>query len=177
MAARTPTPGGGSAAAGTSAMGVALGEMVFAYSMSGTAPSGLLAEPKNELTKVRARLVELVTEDTAAYDRVRDAQRARRASPGEASAQRSWEAAVRAAAEVPLETATASARAIALLESHRGEVKATFASDLVTALALLRAGKEGAVANVATNLEDLQQAGLPVGDLVAGLERLRTERP
>jgi glutamate formiminotransferase/formiminotetrahydrofolate cyclodeaminase len=176
IAARTPTPGGGSAAAGAAGMGVALGEMVLAYSMSASNPTGALLGPRAELSKLRARLVQLVDEDSEAYEAVRAAQRARKASPQDGGAQRAWEQAVRQAASVPLETARTATRAITILESLRTEVKATVTSDLVTALALLRAGREGALANVAINLEDLRQAGLPVGDLSAEMERFRTER-
>jgi glutamate formiminotransferase/formiminotetrahydrofolate cyclodeaminase len=177
LAARTPTPGGGSAAAAVAALGAALGGMVFAYSMPASGPSGALAAPHRELLEARALFLTYVDRDAQSYDGVRTAKKGLKANPSDPHLQRNWEAAVRNAAEVPLETARHAARLITLMETHRSETNVHVGSDLVTALALMRAAREGALANVATNLDDLKGAGLPVADLLAEVEHLRSHPP
>lgn len=176
LAARTPTPGGGSAAAATGAFGTALGEMVLAFSMPVAGPAGPLAAPHAELGALRTRFLALIDEDASAYERVRAARRHRKDHPEDPGGERAWAEAVRGAAEVPLETARTADRAMGLLERHRSETKASVASDLVSALALLRASRDGALENVAVNLDDLRERGLAVGDLAAELDRLRGPR-
>ena len=173
LAARTPTPGGGSAAAAAGALAGALGEMVLAYSIDPKAPDATLGEIRDALTAGRRRFLSLVVEDAAAYESVRSARRARKERPGEAPAEAAYLAAVRGAAAVPLETARLAEELAVRLESIRGRTKPALASDLVTALALFRAATEGALANVATNLDDLRAAGAPTAEVEAELARLR----
>jgi glutamate formiminotransferase/formiminotetrahydrofolate cyclodeaminase len=177
LAARTPTPGGGSAAAAVAALGAALGAMVLAYSLPAENPSGPLVAVLGVLESERRELIGLIDADADAYEAVRATRKAVRAAPAAPEVGRAWEEALRRAAEVPLATARRAERLLELLETHRHATKPTVGSDLVTALALLRAAKEGALANVATNLDELRGKGLPVGDLTAELERLRGRAP
>lgn len=161
LAARTPTPGGGSAAGAAGAMGAALGEMVVAYSNPAETPHPDLSAAGRQLSELRSALVRAIDDDSASYEAVRAARRRRRETPNDPAAQSAWEAALLRSAEVPLGTARVAHRATAQLEAIRSKVKPTILSDLVTALALLRACAEGALANVTINLEELTKAGVP----------------
>lgn len=173
LAARTPTPGGGSASAAAGAFGAALGEMVVAYSNPAAAPVDELVAAAKELATVRAALIAGIDTDSASYEAVRAARRARKEAPeGDPAALGAFEAALRRSAAVPLETARAAGRAIALLERIRPRVKPSIASDHVTALALLRAAREGAAANVAINLEELERLGWAAPELRSALAEI-----
>ncbi|HKV89719.1 MAG TPA: cyclodeaminase/cyclohydrolase family protein, partial [Thermoplasmata archaeon] len=74
-------------------------------------------------------------------------------------------AAVRRATAVPLATARTARAASHRLQALRAKVRASIASDLTTALALLDAAATGALANVAINLPDLAAAGGDTGPI------------
>jgi glutamate formiminotransferase / formiminotetrahydrofolate cyclodeaminase len=177
LAARTPTPGGGSAAAAAAAMGAALGQMVVAYSSPADGSDPELAETARFLDTERRALLEGIDEDSASFEAVRTARRYRKEHPDDPAAAESWAKALRRSAEVPLSTAQRARGVAERLERVRGKVKPTIASDLTTALLLLRAGADGALANVQINLEDLAKANLPHDDLAAELARLRGAAP
>jgi glutamate formiminotransferase / formiminotetrahydrofolate cyclodeaminase len=169
LAARTPTPGGGSASAAATAMGAALGQMVLAYSASaGDEPVSGAAQ---RLGDARSRLLSLVELDSQAYADTVAARRAAKADPGPA-AEQAWTSAIRHAAEVPLETARLAedcAKDLRALEEH---VRPYMKSDWTVALGLLTAGRDGAAANVAINLDDLRERRAEVADLEAALRDL-----
>lgn len=173
VAARTPTPGGGSVAAVAGALGASLGEMVVAYSTPAHhAPAPSLEALAAELREGRARFLELADADTAAYESVRSARRGWKATPDQPGAQRTFLDALRHAAEVPLDTARLARRLVGRLEAQREQTNAALGSDLVSGLHLLRAAADSALANVSINLTDLREAGMPVADLETELERL-----
>jgi glutamate formiminotransferase / formiminotetrahydrofolate cyclodeaminase len=176
LAARTPTPGGGSAAAAAGALGAALGEMVLAYSIDPAKPVEDLVATQTALRAGRARMHALVEEDSTSYEAVRTARRGRKEHPGDAEAEAGYRSALRGAVAVPLETARLAQDLSVRLESVRTRTKAALASDLTTALALFRAATEGALANVAINLSDLATLGEPTGDVAAEIDRLRPAR-
>ncbi|HKN06568.1 MAG TPA: cyclodeaminase/cyclohydrolase family protein [Thermoplasmata archaeon] len=176
LAARTPTPGGGSAAGVVAALAAGLGEMVLAYSIDPAKPADDLVAVRSILTEGRHRFLELADEDSRSYDAVRQTKKARKDRPNDASAQEAYLHAVRGAAEVPLETARKAVELAGKLDNVRARTRAALASDLVTSLALFRAATEGALANVAINLEDLKAAGQPVEDLESEVARLRPAR-
>ena len=153
-------PGGGSAAALAAAMGAALVSMVAKLS----AKKAKTVEDREVLTslvpefdQLAARLLELSQDDIDAYRAVIDARKS--AAPAAARA-RTYER----AAEVPLETATAVSRAIALLPEVSRRSWEMTASDLAVGSELLQAGLSGALGNVAINLPELQ------GDAAARIE-------
>ncbi len=173
VAARTPTPGGGSAAAIAAALGTALGEMVIAYSTPlKQSPSAALAALAKELTASRGTFLELANADTAAYEAVRSARRERKSHPDDPAAQKAFVAALQKAVEVPMDTARLARRTEGRLEAHREQTNPALGSDLVSGLALLRAAAESALSNVSINLADLRAEGLPVADLEAERDRL-----
>ncbi len=175
LAARTPTPGGGSASAVVAALASALGEMVLAYSLDPAKPDGELAELARSLTDARSRFLLLADEDAASYEAVRTARRARKTAPDDPRAEAGYRAALRHAADVPLDTARTAHALAGRLASVRARTKAALSSDLATALACFRAAVEGALANVAVNLDDLRAAGEAVAPLEREIAELRAE--
>jgi len=176
LAARTPTPGGGSAAGVVGALAAALGEMVLAYSIDPTKPAEDLVDVSAALTAGRRRFLELADEDARSYDAVRQSKKFRKEHPGDPAGQEGYLKAVRGAAEVPLETARRAVELAERLAGVRERTRAALASDLVTSLAMFRAATEGALANVAINLDDLKAAGEPTTDLDTEVARLRATR-
>jgi glutamate formiminotransferase / formiminotetrahydrofolate cyclodeaminase len=173
VAARTPTPGGGSVSAVAAAFAAALGEMVLAYSIDRTHPQPELVAVRALLTENRTRLLLFADEDSRAYDKVREARKSIKEKPGDPAGQQRLLVALRSAASVPLETARLTHELGARLESVRAQTNALLVSDLITALALFRAATEGALANVKVNLDDLRAAGDPVASLEAEVARIR----
>ncbi len=173
LAARTPTPGGGSAAALAGALGAALGEMVLAYSIDPAKPPDELTATRDKLDAGRRRLLVLVDEDARSYEAVRGARRARKEKPGDAATETGYRSALRGAAAVPLETARLAHDLSESLDAVGPRTKAALASDLTTARALFRAAGEGALANVAINLSDLKAAGEATDTFEAEIARLR----
>ncbi|MCI4365530.1 MAG: cyclodeaminase/cyclohydrolase family protein [Thermoplasmata archaeon] len=173
MAARTPTPGGGSASAATAALAAALGEMVLAYSSDPARPDAELSSLGASLTDSRRRFLALVEEDAQSYEDVRSARKARKAAPGPVADQ-AYVQALQRAAEVPLSTARLATDVARRLAVVRSRTKPALESDLVTALALFRAAAEGALANVEINLIDLKAARASTEAMEQETARLRT---
>ena len=169
LAARTPTPGGGSAAAAAGAMGAALGEMVMSYSAERDDPAPSAA--REHLSTARSRFLALVEEDSQAYAGTVVARKLTKAEPGPESEQ-AFTAAIRHAAEVPLETARLAWDCARELREVADHVRPAMKSDWTTALALLNAGREGAAANVVINLDDLRQRKADTNDLEGALRAL-----
>ena len=167
-AADSPAPGGGSAAAVSGSLAAALVAMVCRLSLG----RDDLAVSEEELQatlaaaeRLRGRFLELVDEDTAAFNAVMDAVRMPKAGEPQRSARSAALAqATLAAAAVPQETLTASAQILTLAGALVGRANPAAASDLGVAVELARAAAEGALLNVAINL-----GALPPGDEVAEL--------
>lgn len=157
LAAPTPAPGGGSAAAAAGAMAAALGEMVAGLGApreAGAEVAERLARLKDEFATVRAEFQRLADRDAQAYTAVVAARRLPRGHPTEAATrERAVAAALEMAAETPLATAVAAARMGEKLRELGARAKAATASDQSTAAALARAAREGALANVRANLD------------------------
>ena len=163
VAAASPAPGGGSAAALAGSVAAALVAMVCRLSVG----RDDLATTADELAKtldaaegLRRRLLELIDEDTAAFDAVMIAVRLPKAEEAQRVARvAALERATLAAAAVPLETLTAAARTLALAGALVGRANPAAASDLGVAVELARAAAEGALLNVAINLGALPPGG------------------
>ena len=158
----SPTPGGGSASALAGAAGAALLAMVAAMpkNRASTADDAGLLQAAG--TRCRARsdaLLDLVDRDSEAYDAVVAAYRLPKASEHENAARKTRiQAAMKKAAETPLETMRHASEALveAPLIARLGNANA--ASDVVVAIELLLAAARGARANVEINLESLDSA-------------------
>jgi formiminotetrahydrofolate cyclodeaminase len=151
-----PTPGGGTAAALSAAMGAALAEMCAALTLPKEkyATSHDAVRPiAGAARRARQEFLWLAREDSEAYDAVVAA----RSLPRETDAQRSARArrmaeSTRLAAEVPMRTARAAFRLLATLPDLAAKGNPNVASDAGTAALLLEAATQAALVNVAINL-------------------------
>lgn len=156
LAAPTPAPGGGSAAAAAGAMAAALGAMVAQLS----AKKKSLAQHHPRLGALAGRfaglqseLLRLADRDAEAYGAVVAARRMPAESAADAAARgRALAAANELAAEIPLATAVCARQLEAELAALRPIANPATASDLDTAAALAAAALGGAAANVRINL-------------------------
>jgi methenyltetrahydrofolate cyclohydrolase len=165
LASTAAVPGGGSAAALSGAMGAALLSMVAKLSARKAKAEGdreALARLVPELDQLVTRLLELSQDDVDAYRAVIEARKS--GAHGEALA-RAYER----AADVPLATAAAAARGLALVAEVSMRAWEMTASDLAVGSELLETGFHGALGNVAINLPEL------TGDAAARVERAYRE--
>ena len=157
-----PTPGGGSASALAGATGAALLAMVAAMpkNRASTAEdAGLLQAAGTRCGKLSDALLDLVDRDSDAYDAVVAAYRLPKNSDDEKAARKTGiQAAMKGAAETPLDTMRYAAEALeaAPIVGRLGSANAS--SDVVVAIELLSAAVRGARANVEINLESLDDA-------------------
>lgn len=170
VASASPAPGGGSAAALAGSVAAGLVSMVCRLSLGRddiAASDEEIDETLVQSERLRRRLLELVDEDTAAFDAVMDAVRMPKAEESERAARgEALTRATLAAAAVPLETLAAARQTLQLATRLAGRANPGAASDLGVAVHLARAGAEGALLNVAINL-----SALPDGDAVGELRR------
>ena len=157
LAARTPTPGGGGAAAVTGAMAAGLVAMAARFSAPRLPGAGELADQADEL---RRRLAQLAEEDAQAYAAVLEALRLpREASQREVQRQE----ALLGAALVPLEIAGIGAR-VALMAARLAETgNPNLRGDAVTGAVLAAASARSAACLVDINVR--------LGGLDPGLSR------
>jgi formiminotetrahydrofolate cyclodeaminase len=141
LAAATATPGGGSAAAASAAMGAALGAMV----------SRLTRNDANGFEDDRRFFTEAVSRDAEAFEQVMKAYKLPKEERGP-----HVEEALHGAALVPLEVLE---RACALLQRlEQLQVPARMASDLKVAKLLTTAAQMGMLENVRVNLQNIHDA-------------------
>jgi formiminotetrahydrofolate cyclodeaminase len=160
VSAPTPTPGGGSAAAFSGAMGTALLVLVASLPKTrhGTPDDReALDAAARALMPLRDHLAALVDEDTAAYDAVVGAYRLPKGTEGEKRGrEEAIQVALRRATDVPLDVmraVEASARESVAVARHGNPSAAT---DAGVGLQLLRAASAGASLNVKVNLAQLR---------------------
>ncbi len=167
LASDAPAPGGGSAAAAAGAFGAGLLAMVVRltlgkekYRESWETLEALL--PK--LDEARRRLLELVDEDSKAYDAIVAARRLPKENDAEKAARKkAIDEATILATTVPMQTAFFGERALGVASTvgERGNPNA--ASDAWVAALLLSAAVDGALANVRINLGSVVDPGLKPG--------------
>ncbi len=119
----------------------------------------------------------MVDEDARSFDLVQAARKAARAAGASPESLQRESEALHHAVEVPLETARLARHAEERLSEIAPKVKPTIASDLLSARALLRAAREGALANIAVNVEDLRKGSESVETYQAEVERLSRPVP
>ncbi|MBN1514691.1 MAG: cyclodeaminase/cyclohydrolase family protein [Phycisphaerae bacterium] len=158
LADRTPTPGGGSAAALAGALAAALARMVGAYSV-GRKPDGEHSETLqslcDQLAQADGMLRRLMDEDAAAYEALSAAQRAKRQGHDEPSAR---EQAVGVALAVPLETAAVAGSALTVMQQLLARANPHLLSDLGVAAVLADACVRAAAYSVRVNAPLLENA-------------------
>jgi len=148
LAAKTPTPGGGSAGALAGAVGSALGVMATRFSGAG---------PEADLEALRREFAELIDRDSEAYSRFDAALKLPKGSDAEKKARSAamQEAAV-GAARVPLEGIGRCGRALDLLAAFAPQCTKHLASDLASGAILLQAAARVMVQNVVINLGSIR---------------------
>ena len=167
VASANPVPGGGSVAAHAGALAAALTQMVTGLTIGKKKYAAVEAEMKEAALKAVAlgnTLASLVKRDAEAYSLVSEAHKLPK-EPADAAARRS-EAVTNAllkAAEVPLETARASAEvaAIAALVAEKGNTNAV--TDAGVAALLAEAACKGADYNVRVNVSALEDPARGAG--------------
>ena len=167
LASDSPAPGGGSASAATGALGAALVAMVVRLTLGKEKyrASWQDLEPlASRLEGARVRLLELVDEDTKAFDAVVAARRLPKDTP-EAVAGRAHavDEANLLATTVPMQTAFFAHEGLktAPLVLEKGNPNA--ASDAWVAALLLHGAVLGALANVRINLPGVNDSNLSRG--------------
>jgi formiminotetrahydrofolate cyclodeaminase len=160
LSASTPAPGGGAAAALSSAMGAALLAMVGALPKTRTgspAERQTLEGAREAVDRLQRALTDAVDADAAAYEAVVSAYRLPKGTDAErgeraAAVQHAFERAV----DVPLHVMRLSLQAMEHAERMAPAAHRPAASDLLAGTLLLHAGFEGARLNVEANLESLK---------------------
>ncbi len=158
LADRTPTPGGGSAAALAGALAAALARMVGAYSVGKTPDGRHVATVQSlcdQLAQADGMLRRLMDEDAAAYEALSAAQRAKRQGRDEPSAH---EQAVGVALAVPLETAAVAGNALVVMQQMLPHANPHLLSDLGVAAVLADACARAAAYSVRVNAPLLEDA-------------------
>jgi formiminotetrahydrofolate cyclodeaminase len=181
LASDTPAPGGGSAAAAAGASGAALLAMVVRLTLGKEKyrASWQELEPlAGRLEAARVRLLELVDEDTVAFDAVVAARRLPKDTP-EAAARRTRavDEANILATTVPVQTAFFAHEALKTAPAVLEKGNPSAASDAWVAALLLHGAALGALANVRINLPGVSDPELSRGfrDDADDLERKATE--
>jgi glutamate formiminotransferase/formiminotetrahydrofolate cyclodeaminase len=157
LASDRPVPGGGSASAYAGALGAALAAMV-ARIASKKAP-GAHDDYISEVDNLRADLLRLVEDDSAAYSRVADAMKLPKTTDAEKKERQvRMQAALLAAARVPLEIARTCRRLLDSCERGAALAPAAAASDIGVGALMAEAAVKGAALNVMINLASLKDA-------------------
>jgi formiminotetrahydrofolate cyclodeaminase len=148
VAAKTPTPGGGSVSALAASLGAAIGAMAAAFTDSpagATAAAGLRAA----LDGLRP----VIDADAEAYGRVNEAMRLPKQTAEEKQARTATlQAALRSAADVPLDAMRRCVAALERAAAFAADCNPHLVSDLAVAALLLEAACRGCGLNVGANL-------------------------
>ncbi|MEQ7010455.1 cyclodeaminase/cyclohydrolase family protein [Actinopolymorpha sp. B17G11] len=178
LGSAAPAPGGGAAAAMSTAMGAALVAMVANLTIGRQAYAEHhphVTRVRDEADELRTRAVELVAQDAEAFDalmatfrlpKVTDADKAARATAIRAATVR--------ATEVSIDIAAAAARVVGLAESLLGRSNPSVVSDIAVAAASAVAGLESAGVNADINLRSLRDVDVKTR-LTAEVERHRLQ--
>jgi formiminotetrahydrofolate cyclodeaminase len=151
-----PTPGGGAAAAVVGALGAALVEMTANLTLGRPRLADVQEQAQRieqHASDLRSRLEQLGDADAEAFDRVTSAYRLPRADDAQKAARtEAIQAALRVAADVPLETARVSAEVVELAEEAAPVLNAAVISDVLVGALLAQAALSSAALNVEINL-------------------------
>jgi glutamate formiminotransferase len=165
------TPGGGSAAAVSGAMGCGLGEMAIGITLKSKkldeAKRPPLTAAHKALGEMRAAFDRLASDDAAAFDLFMAAMSLPK---DDASRPAKMQAALVHAAEVPLRTAETAARALAAAKQAAPLAGAAVASDINCAIHLLKAAAQCAAENVRINIGGIKDPAAAKG-LESSLEK------
>lgn len=164
LASDAPAPGGGSAAALVGAMGAALTAMVAGLTQGRKKYADYAdraADAERQLNALRRRLLDIMEQDTAAFQTVSAAFSLPRETESQRTARSSAiQEGLQRCTEAPLETMALTAEAIALAGELAEGFNESAASDLGTAFLAFRAAALGAWLNVCINISSLQDRTL-----------------
>jgi glutamate formiminotransferase len=155
LAAPTATPGGGSAAAAAGAMAAALAAMVATMSRGKKAYlqyEAQLSEAIAKLSGLREELKSAIDADAESYNVVMKAYKSAKESANGGAAIGS---ALKQATSVPLRVAEKAFEVESIAKTLQPITNPNMKSDLITAIALSKAARGGALANVEINLDSL----------------------
>ncbi len=174
LAARTPTPGGGSAGALSGAMGASLGLMALRFSkLEESAPF------ERKLEELKSKLLHLVDEDTRAYDQVSAAFKLPKNTDAEKQARsEAVQKATRTAAEVPLGGMRLVEEGLTVIKAFASACNKNLISDLASAVLLFHSASLMMGHNVTINVKSLKEPGTLGQDsesLQASINGLRQE--
>jgi formiminotetrahydrofolate cyclodeaminase len=150
LAAKKPTPGGGSVAAVAGALAAAMGEMVLNYSVGKKGLEGHQEQIKHALAefhRARGMMLEWIVEDQAAFEKLTLARK----TPGG-----NVEEALRTCIDVPLSMAATGGAVVKLAEDVAAIANPYLLSDLAVCAELAMATVRTAVYNVRVNLKEIQ---------------------
>ncbi len=165
------TPGGGSAAAVSGAMGCGLGQMALGITLKSKkldeAKRPALAAAHKTLGEMREKFDRLAEDDAKAFDRFMDAMALPKDDPKRSAL---MQEALKHAAEVPLKTAQTAAGALATAKASAPNAHPGVVSDINCAMHLLKAAALCAAENVRINLDGIKDAAA-AGDLKGRLDK------
>lgn len=157
IAAPTPAPGGGAAAAIAGALGASVSAMVASLPRTrhNTPDERVRLDlAARDLAAHRVALARLADDDTAAVEALIAAARRPHGTAAEADARHQAMAdATREATRVPLETSRLCAEALERTRDVAAAGARVAASDILVAIGLLKAAADGAASNVRANIE------------------------
>jgi formiminotetrahydrofolate cyclodeaminase len=152
VAAKTPTPGGGSVSALVGTLGAALGVMAARYSDD--------PEAERAMDGVKGEFLPLVDADARAYGQVNAAMALPRGTDDEKRRRKAaLQNALGEAAEVPLKAMMVAVRGLEALRALAPRCNKHLVSDLVSAALFLEAGLTGCGENVRVNAASIADEG------------------
>ncbi len=152
IAAKTPTPGGGSTAAASGAMGAGLFMMVASYVDQPEVQSAV-----KELESLMHELSALIDEDALSFEGFMVAMKLPKSTDEEKIVRRGkMQEALKYASQIPLNTLKACNKASTLLETLKEHCKESMISDLGSGSSLLRSAAEGAYLNILINASSIK---------------------
>ena len=177
-ASESPAPGGGSVAAYMGALGAALGTMVANLSAHKSGWDERWKEFSDAADSGQAlmqRLLSLVDEDTAAFNRIKAAMSLPKGTDSEKEQRAAAiEAATLYASQVPLKTARAAAEAFPLLRAMASDGNTASVTDAGVGALAARAAVRGAALNVRINAAGLADRAA-ADELIASARALEAE--
>lgn len=160
LASDSPAPGGGSVSALAGGLGAALVAMVARLTAGRKDPADLEEKIEENLQvtlRLRQNLQEDVDRDTAAYNEVVEAYRMPKKTAAEKEARsRAIQEALKGATQLPLQVAQRSLEVLRLSLWALEKGNPNTWSDAAVAVLMAQSGIEGALANVAINLDGIK---------------------
>jgi len=161
-ASESPAPGGGSVSAAVGALGIALGSMVANLTSSKKGYEKhwkIYSKHAVKGQEIKQKLLQLVDEDTRAFNGIIDAVRMPKSNEEELAArQEAMISATKHAIEIPYEVMKTAASAIPIIEAMVEKGNPNSLSDAAVGGLCLQTAITGAYYNVKINLQGLEDA-------------------